>query len=311
MHIGLTMFPTDYSIQPTDLAMEAEARDFELLWLPEHTHIPTSRKSPWPGGAELPKYYYDTYDPFLSLAAAAAVTKKIKLATGICLVVERDPIHTAKEVSTVDRLSAGRFIFGIGGGWNAEEMANHGTDFATRFKLMRERIEAMKAIWAQSKAKYSGEFVKIDEMMQWPKPIQKPHPADRCRRRLSARREARNRLWRRLDTDRRPLRSARCAAAVPPDGEGRRPRPRLAVLRCIRRTAGSGSAEALSRRRRRPRHIHAAVEITRRGAANARPVRGAGERALSAGPANQRREAAAAASSEATASRTRISLRAP
>jgi probable F420-dependent oxidoreductase len=176
MHIGLTMFPTDYSIQPTDLAMEAEARDFESLWLPEHTHIPTSRKSPWPGGAELPKYYYDTYDPFLSLAAAAAVTKKIKLATGICLVVERDPIHTAKEVSTVDRLSAGRFIFGVGGGWNAEEMANHGTDFATRFKLMRERIEAMKAIWAQSKAKYSGEFVKIDEMMQWPKPVQKPHP---------------------------------------------------------------------------------------------------------------------------------------
>jgi len=176
MHIGLTMFPTDYSIQPTDLAIEAEARDFESLWLPEHTHIPTSRKSPWPGGAELPKYYYDTYDPFLSLAAAAAVTKKIKLATGICLVVERDPIHTAKEVSTVDRLSGGRFIFGVGGGWNAEEMANHGTAFATRFKLMRERIEAMKAIWAQSKAKYSGEFVKIDEMMQWPKPVQKPHP---------------------------------------------------------------------------------------------------------------------------------------
>ena len=105
MHIGLTIFPTDYSIQPTDLAMEAEARGFESLWLPEHTHIPTSRKSPWPGGAELPKYYYDTYDPFLSLAAAAAVTKKIKLATGICLVVERDPIHTAKEVSTIDRLS--------------------------------------------------------------------------------------------------------------------------------------------------------------------------------------------------------------
>jgi probable F420-dependent oxidoreductase len=170
------MFPTDYSIQPTDLAMEAEARDFESLWLPEHTHIPTSRKSPWPGGAELPKYYYDTYDPFLSLAAAAAVTKKIKLATGICLVVERDPIHTAKEVSTVDRLSAGRFIFGVGGGWNAEEMANHGTAFATRFKLMRERIEAMKAIWAQPKAKYDGEFVKLDEMMQWPKPVQKPHP---------------------------------------------------------------------------------------------------------------------------------------
>jgi probable F420-dependent oxidoreductase len=176
MHFGLTIFPTDYSIQPADLAMEAEARGFETLWLPEHTHIPTSRKSPWPGGAELPKYYYDTYDPFLSLAAAAAVTKKIKLATGICLVVERDPIHTAKEVSTIDRLSGGRFIFGIGGGWNAEEMASHGTAFATRFKLMRERIEAMKTIWSQPKAKFSSEFVNFDEMMQWPKPVQKPHP---------------------------------------------------------------------------------------------------------------------------------------
>ena len=176
MHFGLTMFPTDYSIQPPDLAMEAEARGFESLWLPEHSHIPTSRKSPWPGGGELPKYYYDSYDPFVSLGAAAAVTKKIKLATGICLVVERDPIHTAKEVSTLDRLSGGRFIFGIGGGWNAEEMASHGTAFATRFKLMRERIEAMKTIWSQPKAKFSSEFVKFDEMMQWPKPVQKPHP---------------------------------------------------------------------------------------------------------------------------------------
>jgi len=140
MYFGLTIFPTDYSIQPADLAMEAEARGFESLWLPDHTHIPTSRKSPWPGGAELPKYYCDTYDPFLSLAAAAAVTKKIKLATGICLVVERDPIHTAKEVSTIDRLSGGRFIFGIGGGWNAEEMDNHGMPFSTRWKLLRERI---------------------------------------------------------------------------------------------------------------------------------------------------------------------------
>jgi probable F420-dependent oxidoreductase len=176
MQIGLTIFPTDYSIQPPDLAMEAEARDFESLWLPEHSHIPTSRKSPWPGGAELPKYYYDSYDPFVSLGAAAAVTKKIKLATGICLVIERDPIHTAKEVSTVDRLSSGRFIFGVGGGWNAEEMTNHGTVFETRFKLMRERILAMKEIWTQSKPKYAGDFVKFDEMMQWPKPVQKPHP---------------------------------------------------------------------------------------------------------------------------------------
>ena len=176
MHVGLTMFPTDYSIPPHDLAVAAEARGYDSLWLPEHSHIPTSRKSPWPGGAELPKYYYDTYDPFLSLAAAAAVTKTIKLATGICLVVERDPIHTAKEVSTVDQLSSGRFIFGIGAGWNEEEMANHGTAFATRFKLMGERIRAMKQIWTQSTAAFDGEFVKFEPMMQWPKPVQKPHP---------------------------------------------------------------------------------------------------------------------------------------
>ena len=176
MHVGLTMFPTDYSIPPQDLAVEAEERGYESLWLPEHSHIPTSRKSPWPGGAELPKYYYDSYDPFISLAAAAAVTKTIKLATGICLVVERDPIHTAKQVSTVDQLSSGRFIFGVGGGWNEEEMANHGTAFATRFKLMRERIQAMKQIWTQSTAAFDGEFVKFEPMMQWPKPVQKPHP---------------------------------------------------------------------------------------------------------------------------------------
>jgi probable F420-dependent oxidoreductase len=176
MHCGVTMFPTDYSIQPQDLAVEAEARGFESVWLPEHSHIPTSRKSPWPGGGELPKFYYDSYDPFVSLGAAAAVTKKIRLGFGICLVIERDPIHTAKEVSTLDRLSNGRVLFGIGGGWNAEEMANHGTAFETRFKLMRERVEAMKEIWTQTKPKFSGELVKFDEMMQWPKPVQKPHP---------------------------------------------------------------------------------------------------------------------------------------
>jgi probable F420-dependent oxidoreductase len=176
MHFGLSMFPTDYSIQPQELAAEAEARGFESVWLPEHSHIPTSRKSPWPGGGELPKYYYDSYDPFLSLAAAAMVTKKIKLGTGICLVVERDPIHTAKEVATLDRLSGGRVLFGIGGGWNAEEMAHHGTAFESRFKLMRERVQAMKEIWTQTKPKFSGEFVRFDEMMQWPKPVQKPHP---------------------------------------------------------------------------------------------------------------------------------------
>jgi probable F420-dependent oxidoreductase len=176
MKFGVTMFPTDYSISPQDLATEVESRGFESLWFPEHSHIPTSRKSAWPGGPELPKWYYDTYDQFLALTAAAAVTSKIKLGTGICLVVQRDPIYTAKEVATLDHLSNGRFLFGVGGGWNAEEMADHGTDFGSRFKLMRERIEATKEIWSKSKPKYSGEMVKFDEMMQGPKPVQKPHP---------------------------------------------------------------------------------------------------------------------------------------
>lgn len=177
MKFGVTMFPTDYSIAPQDLALEAEARGFESLWFPEHSHIPTSRKSPWPGGPDLPKWYFDTYDQFLALTAAAAVTKTIKLGTGVCLVVQRDPIYTAKEVATLDRISNGRFLFGIGGGWNAEEMADHGTtDFKGRFKLMRQRIEAMKEIWTKSKPKFDSELVKFDEMMQWPKPVQKPHP---------------------------------------------------------------------------------------------------------------------------------------
>ena len=177
MKFGVTMFPTDYSIAPQELALEAETRGFESLWFPEHSHIPTSRKSPWPGGPDLPKWYFDTYDQFLALTAAAAVTKTIKLGTGVCLVVQRDPIYTAKEVATLDRISNGRFLFGVGGGWNAEEMADHGTtDFKGRFKLMRQRIEAMKEIWTKSKPKFDSELVKFDEMMQWPKPVQKPHP---------------------------------------------------------------------------------------------------------------------------------------
>ena len=176
MKIGFTMFATEHSMPPHELAIEAEARGFESLFFPEHSHIPTSRKSPWPGGAELPKFYYEGYDPFIAMTAAAVVTKTIKVGTGVCLVVQRDPIHTAKEIATIDRISNGRVLFGIGGGWNAEEMADHGTAFETRFRLMRERILAMKEIWTQSKPKFAGEFVKFDEMMQWPKPVQKPHP---------------------------------------------------------------------------------------------------------------------------------------
>jgi probable F420-dependent oxidoreductase len=176
MHYGLTLFTTDYSIQPAEIAREAEARGFESLWFPEHTHIPVERKSPWPGGPELPKMYYDVYEPFIALAAAAAVTTRLKLATGICLVVQRDPIQTAKDVATLDRVSNGRFLFGIGAGWNAEEMRNHGTEFKTRIALMRERVLAMKELWTKSKPEFHGKFVEFAPVMTWPKPVQKPHP---------------------------------------------------------------------------------------------------------------------------------------
>jgi len=176
MEYGVTIFPTDYTITPADLAVAAEERGFDSMWFAEHSHIPVSRKSPWPGGADLPKMYYDTFDPFVALASAASVTTKIKLATGICLVVQRDPIHTAKEVASLDHLSKGRVLFGIGAGWNAEEMEDHGTDFKRRFKVMRERIEAMKALWTENEAEYHGEFVDFDPTFAWPKPVQKPHP---------------------------------------------------------------------------------------------------------------------------------------
>ncbi len=176
MEYGVTIFPTDYSITPADLAVSAEERDFDSLWFAEHSHIPVSRLSPWPGGGDLPKMYYDTFDPFVALATAASVTTRIKLCTGICLVVQRDPIHTAKEVATLDHLSKGRMLFGVGAGWNAEEMADHGTDFKRRFKLMRERIEAMQAIWSQEQAEYHGEFVNFEPSWQWPKPVQRPGP---------------------------------------------------------------------------------------------------------------------------------------
>jgi probable F420-dependent oxidoreductase len=176
MKFGVTLFPTDYSISPAALARAAEERGFESLWFPEHSHIPAKRESPWPGGPELPKMYYDVYEPFVALAAAAAVTTRLKLATGICLVVQRDPIQTAKNVATLDRVSDGRFLFGIGAGWNREEMRDHGTDPKTRLALMRERVLAMKEIWGKSKAEYHGRFVDFDPIMTWPKPVQKPHP---------------------------------------------------------------------------------------------------------------------------------------
>lgn len=176
MHIGIAMFCTDYAIQPVELARALEERGFESLWLPEHSHIPLTRNSAWPQGGDLPKKYYDVMDPFVALGAAAASTTTLKLATGICLVPQRDTIQTAKQIATLDQISNGRFLFGIGAGWNADEMANHGTVFKTRYKAMREKVEAMRLIWTEAKPEYHGEFVDFDPMMTWPKPVQQPHP---------------------------------------------------------------------------------------------------------------------------------------
>ncbi len=176
MQIGAAMFFTDYSMSPAALAQALEARGFESMWAPEHSHIPLARNSPFPSGGELPKQYSQVMDPFVTLSAASAVTSTIKLGTGVCLVIQRDPIQTAKLVASLDQVSAGRFLFGVGGGWNAEEMADHGTEFKTRFKLMRERIEAMQAIWTEDQPEYHGDMVDFPPMTSWPKPVQKPHP---------------------------------------------------------------------------------------------------------------------------------------
>jgi len=176
MKFGVAMSFNSDAIPPAALAVALEERGFESIWAPEHSHIPTSRRSPAPGGGELPSTYWRILDPFVCLSMAAAVTKTLLLGTGVCLVNQRDPIQTAKEVASLDHLSGGRFLFGIGIGWNAEEMENHGTVFATRAKLTRERIEAMKAIWTQEKAEYHGEFVNFDPILAEPKPVQKPHP---------------------------------------------------------------------------------------------------------------------------------------
>lgn len=176
MDYGICIFPTDETIRPDELAKACEDRGFESLWFPEHTHIPACRRSPYPGGGELPREYARTYDPFVALSMAAAATTKLRVATGICLIVERDPVITAKEVASLDMLSHGRFLFGIGGGWNAEEMENHGVAFDTRWRATREKIEAMKTIWTEDEASYEGEFVRFDRIWSWPKPVQKPHP---------------------------------------------------------------------------------------------------------------------------------------
>ncbi len=176
MRFGGAVFFTDYSMPAPDLARALEERGFESVWAAEHSHIPASRKTPFPGGGELPKPYYDGMDPFVALTAAAVATTTLKIGTAVCLVQQRDAIQTAKLVSSIDRISGGRFLFGIGGGWNQDEMENHGVVYKSRFKRVRESVEAMKAIWTSEVAEYHGEFVDFDPMYQWPKPVQSPHP---------------------------------------------------------------------------------------------------------------------------------------
>ena len=176
MNHGLAVFATDEGVSPAELARLAEDKGFESLFVPDHTHIPASRSSEAPRGGELPREYSRMLDPFVALMAAAAATSELRIGTGLCLVVERDPIATAKAIATLDFLSGGRFLFGVGAGWNFEEMRNHGTDPARRFALMRERVEAMKVIWTQDEASYDGEFVAFEPIWSWPKPIQRPHP---------------------------------------------------------------------------------------------------------------------------------------
>ncbi|MDP6377025.1 MAG: LLM class F420-dependent oxidoreductase [Pseudomonadales bacterium] len=173
---GVLMFPTDYAVQPVELARAAEARGFESLFFPEHTHIPASRKSPWPGGPELPQEYWHSHDPYVALGAAAAVTETLRLGTGITLVTERDPIVMAKQVASLDHISGGRVLLGVGAGWNAEEMENHGTVFADRWKILRERILAMREIWREEEAEFHGQFVNFDAVWSYPKPAQDGGP---------------------------------------------------------------------------------------------------------------------------------------
>ncbi len=176
MDFGITYFATDEAIEPAELGRMLEERGFESMFVTDHTHIPASRQTPYPVGGELPPEYWHTHDPFVALATAASATERLRLGIAVCLVIERDPITTAKEVASLDLLSGGRFIFGVGAGWNLEEMANHGTDPSRRFGLLRERVEAMKEIWTTDDSAYHGKQVDFDPIWSWPKPLQKPHP---------------------------------------------------------------------------------------------------------------------------------------
>jgi probable F420-dependent oxidoreductase len=176
MEFGVGYFPTHDGVRPGEIARRVEERGQSGLYFAEHTHIPAARETPWPGGPRLPQKYFHTYDLFVALTAAAEATSRLRIGSGVCLVIERDPIVTAKEVASVDHLSGGRFEFGIGSGWNREEMRNHGTDPRTRLALLGERVKAMRAIWTEEEASFHGRFVDFDRIWSWPKPAQKPWP---------------------------------------------------------------------------------------------------------------------------------------
>ena len=248
MLVGVFYFPTDYGIEIGELAKALEARGFESLFVCEHSHIPVSRRSPYPGGGELPKCYSHTHDPFVALSFAAAATRTLKLGTGIALIPQRDPIITAKSVASLDQLSGGRFMFAIGGGWNVEEMENHGARYDTRFKLLRERVLAMKALWTQEQAEFHGEHVNFDPVWQYPKPKQKPHPpillggeTDHTVRRVV------EFLRRLVSAPARGLGAQERRGSLAPGSHGRRSRSRNAVDHGIQCAFGSGGARDVSR----------------------------------------------------------------
>src|SRR5881409_4055755 len=256
MHIGIAIFATEFAIRIDELARECESRGFESLWVPEHTHIPTSRRSPFAGGQPLPEQYKHTLDPFVALMAAAAATTKLRVGTGICLIIERDTITTAKAVASLDLLSNGRFELGIGGGWNAEEMEHHGTDFNTRFKRLEEQVRALKEIWTKDVAEFHGTFVNFDPIWAWPKPEQKPYPP------ILLGGESGYTLQRVVDL---------CDGWYP-RGEGRaRHEDDLGLG--VRHAAGQEGPGRLRGRRRDALDPPAAPGAARQGAAAARPVR--------------------------------------
>src|SRR5215469_11240637 len=272
MEFGVGIFFTDYSISPTELAVAMEERGIDVLWAPEHSHISASRQT-GPDGGALDKRYYDVMDPFVTLAAAAAATKRLKVGTGVCLVIQRDTIQTAKQVASLDQVSGGRFLFGIGGGWNKEEMEDHGTEFTTRFKRMREQIEAMTEIWTKEKAEYHGEIVDFTPMMTWPKPVQKPRPPVLVGGAFpwAARRAIRyGDGWFPIAGGARygdPL----DYLPLPPDARRGRARSGSTAGDLGRRSRGPGHAQALSRSRGGSGELSGAAGKIGRGSADPRP----------------------------------------